>query len=308
MSIDNLCNDIYSVLMHEHKGEVSSRALEEFYESSGLALRKAVESPDRAPRENGVFYASELQDLVVCPRKSWYKINAPESAETLMPHVRIKFLYGDMIESLIVFLAEQAGHPVHYTQEVVEHTLPGTDVRIRGRIDGVIDGYMTDVKSASPYAFNKLKSPDYDPATDMFSYDLQVNFYATHFDDEGKPELTERDEQRLILVDKQSGTLAQRRVPRNERRLEGAKENAVLVTSSAKAPGMGDHTSYPDAIGQVPTTHGNIKLATYCSYCAFKSRCWSDNGVKLRGFAYSNGPVYMTKVNKVPPKVPEFEV
>ena len=48
---------------------------------------------------------------------------------------------------------------------------------------------------------------------------------------------------------------------------------------------------------------GNRKLATGCSYCRHKFRCWPE----LRGFAYANGPRYLTVVKKEP-NVPEIDL
>jgi hypothetical protein len=51
---------------------------------------------------------------------------------------------------------------------------------------------------------------------------------------------------------------------------------------------------------------GNRKLGVVCSYCPHKFRCWSDsnNGIGLREFQYSSGPIWLTTV-KVEPKVKE---
>jgi hypothetical protein len=46
---------------------------------------------------------------------------------------------------------------------------------------------------------------------------------------------------------------------------------------------------------------GNRKLGVACSYCAFAKECWPD----LRVFAYSRGPIKLTKVVRVP-NVPEI--
>lgn len=313
--INELKLDIYDALMPENKGEVNPQALKDFYESSGTSLVRAIESPERNARPEGMFYASELQDLMVCPRKVWYKINMPEAAETLLPHVRVKFMYGDMIESLALFLAEQAGHSVSHMQGEVDYEFLSVEydvnVKIRGRIDAVIDNHIVDVKSASPFAFKKLSEASYEPELDPFSYDLQVNFYAMH----NQFEYVEKDTQVLLLVDKQSGMIGTRYVPLNEERLDAAYSNAAWVYSGSNrsaedallfVPDVGQKSYYADKIGDEPTTNSNRKLKTYCSYCAFKSQCWSDQGVNLRGFAYSNGPVYMTDVKKVPKNVPEF--
>jgi hypothetical protein len=43
-------------------------------------------------------------------------------------------------------------------------------------------------------------------------------------------------------------------------------------------------------------TSKNMKLATSCSYCAYKKQCFP----KLRTFLYSDGPAYLTHVVDVP--------
>ena len=48
---------------------------------------------------------------------------------------------------------------------------------------------------------------------------------------------------------------------------------------------------------------GNEKLGFECSYCPYKAECWPG----VRGFAYSYGPVFLTKVVRTP-SVPEFKV
>lgn len=77
-----------------------------------------------------------------CGRKQWYDTNAPESAEDMDPHTLLKFLYGNILEEIILFLAEEAGHSVEKRQATVE--LDG----IVGH-DAIIDGTLVDVKSAS---------------------------------------------------------------------------------------------------------------------------------------------------------------
>jgi len=52
---------------------------------------------------------------------------------------------------------------------------------------------------------------------------------------------------------------------------------------------------------------GNMKLGVNCSYCPHKVTCWDDanNGDGLRLFLYSNGPMWLTEVQKEP-KVQEI--
>jgi hypothetical protein len=46
---------------------------------------------------------------------------------------------------------------------------------------------------------------------------------------------------------------------------------------------------------------GNMKLDTYCSYCAYKKECWPG----LRGFLYSKKVIWLAHVEEEP-KVPEI--
>ena len=52
---------------------------------------------------------------------------------------------------------------------------------------------------------------------------------------------------------------------------------------------------------------GNYKLGVNCFYCSYKKEGWSDsnNGHGLRVFDYKKGPVYLTRVNRLP-DVPEI--
>lgn len=84
-----------------------------------------------------------------CERKLWYSINKPHEEEKLRPETLLKFLYGDLLEELLLFLAEVSGHKVEGRQDTQE--ISG----IKGHRDAVIDGVTTDVKSASTFGFIK---------------------------------------------------------------------------------------------------------------------------------------------------------
>src|SRR5690606_25725922 len=77
--------------------------------------------------------------------------NTPEDGEPLRPEAYLKFLYGDILEDLLLFLAEAAGHTVVGRQD--EQEIAG----IKGHRDCVIDGTVVDAKSASSYSFKKFK-------------------------------------------------------------------------------------------------------------------------------------------------------
>ena len=288
--IDTLIPDIYELLDHDTKGSLMDSALDKFGESCGTALHRAVASPERGKRPDKTVYASELRDFEVCHRKMWYKIHQPWEAETLLPHNRIKFLYGDLTESLLIFLAEQAGHEVTHMQAEVETKHLG--ITIRGRMDCKIDGELVDIKSASSPAYKRMTHPDYDPYNDMFSYHRQLQFYD-------KDSIHGMGDPYLLIMDKQLGTLHLKRTPGySDVELEAIFAEAHHVWNwSITTP-----VDVPKNIwvGDEDTTNGNRKLKTYCSYCPFKSKCWADQGKPLTGYLYSHGPVWLTEVNKAP--------
>ena len=78
-------------------------------------------------------------------RQIWYMANSQGGPQELNAKTYFKFLYGDIIELLVLFLAKEAGHKVEREQEEIE--VDG----VLGHIDAIIDGVVVDVKSASPY-------------------------------------------------------------------------------------------------------------------------------------------------------------
>ena len=78
-----------------------------------------------------------------CHRKLWFSIREPQAAEPLPRAARFKFLFGDILEELLLFLAEEAGHSVEGRQTTL--SVNG----VEGHRDAIIDGRLVDVKSAS---------------------------------------------------------------------------------------------------------------------------------------------------------------
>lgn len=219
-------------------------------------------------------------------RQLWYEFHDDGSKETLEPHTLLKFLIGDIYESVLLFLAKAAGHEV--TQEQAEVEING----IKGHIDAVIDGHVVDVKSASTYAFKKFKYgtlADDDP----FGYIDQIGGYSTAL---GLPGA-------FLAGDKQNGHICLLQVPQQETeglRIEERIEHLKEVVVSSEEPER-CYDPVPDGLS------GNLALAVGCSYCPHKFRCWADanGGVGVRTFLYSGGPKHLVEVVKEP-KVPEL--
>lgn len=271
-SIDTLVEDIYN-LFGSTPHKVSEKNAEEF----GSSLSKLI-SYRMGERQAPSLRLSNLGSK--CKRQLWYSINTPEAGEELPPWVRIKFLFGDIVEHLMLFLAKEAGHKVEGEQA----ELKVGDVV--GHRDAVIDGRVVDVKSASSFSFKKFEThglKDDDP----FGYITQLSSYVHASSDD--PLVTEKDVGSFLAVDKQLGYITLDTYPVEDQDLERTiKETQELLRSPS--PPSRAYEPVPEG------KSGNLKLGTACSYCSFKRTCFPE----LREFRYSTGPVYLTKVVREP--------
>src|SRR6056300_1552527 len=106
-TIDTLVEDIYYVL--DHTKDHEARSSEEAGLRIGTELLKSTERRDKG-REFGKLWASDLGKR--CDRQHWYNFNEPEHGEKLSGHTKFKFLYGNILEESVLWLAEEAGHTV----------------------------------------------------------------------------------------------------------------------------------------------------------------------------------------------------
>lgn len=213
-------------------------------------------------------------------RQLWYEKRYP-AGEDIPAYTLVKFMFGDILESLLLFLADVAGHKV--TSHQAEVTLDG----IKGHIDADIDGVTVDVKSASTHAFKKFRDGTLFE-DDPFGYVEQLAGYCKA---RGTPGA-------WLAIDKQNGHIAYLPLDKEDvvrydvsKRIEYIKE----AVEQEEAP----ERCYPD---EPEGASGNMALGINCSYCPFKERCWADanGGMGLRTFLYSTGPKYLTKVVREP--------
>ena len=222
-----------------------------------------------------------------CKRKLWYKINEPREATGNKGSDLLKFFFGDIIESLILNLAKAAGHTVTGEQSKME--LYG----IRGHRDAVIDGMTIDVKSASPFSFQKFKKGQL-REQDSFGYISQLSSYVAAAKDD--PEVTDKTKGAFLVVDKVSGEILL-----DIHDFSKDIENKPKEIEDIKA--MVADTSPPGRLDPVPQykDSANLKLCSTCNYCEFKKICWPE----LRSFVYSSGLQHLVKVEQEP-RVPEY--
>lgn len=270
-SIYTLTSDVQALL--QTKGWFTDALAQEFAHS--LAKRLQIQfSEERIPR----LRLSAMGPR--CPKALWSSIHTPELAEALPPWVENKYAFGHMIEAWAITLAKAAGHEV--TGEQDELRLCG----IVGHRDCVIDGCIVDVKSTSSRSFSKFK--DRSLATnDLFGYLDQLDGYvvASAMD----PLVRVKDRGYLWAIDKQLGHMV---LYEHEVRPDSIRERIETykrVVENSEAPKCTCKTIPQGA-------SGNIQLDVKASYSPWKYCCFPH----LRTFAYANGPVYLTKVVRLP--------
>lgn len=274
-----LPEDIYRLLDDTTDHEVSEDNVEWAGEVFKDLLRTRLQKRQEKKGEEVLRFSA----LGKKDRQMWYQANMPEAAEKMHGKQNFKFLYGDVLEVLLLFLAKESGHEVTHEQHEVE--VDG----VHGHMDAIIDGIPVDCKSASSYSFAKFADGSF-VFDDPFGYVQQLSGYAHAV---GKT-----DRAGFLVADKVHGDICFAEI--DEYSIQGNPPSGRIgelreVIAAPNPPAR----CYPDA---PEGKSGNRKLGLNCSYCPFKDECWKDSngGRGLRKFFYSRGPVWLTNVAKEP--------
>lgn len=275
--LENLIEDIYKPLEELSNGvplPLSEKALDETLERiKGSILGWAN------PTERDRAFNLRMSNIGRPARLLWYQ-KRDDSESAINASTQIKFLYGHILEEILLMLVKLSGHSLTDQQKPVE--VEG----ILGHIDCKIDGEVIDVKTASNFSFNKFKfgklSED-----DPFGYLGQLEGYE-------KAEGTSRGG--FLVINKESGEIClfqpeELDKPNIITKIQNLKKSLELETKPEKC-----YDPIPDG------KKGNMKIAKPCVYCKYKHDCHSDTngGEGLRTFKYSTGYVYLTHVEKTP--------
>lgn len=283
-NVFNLVGDIYRVV--ETKRPDPSVNAEAEIEKFGEAIKDLM----RKEFVNRRYDARKLRlsNIGREDRFLWHHYNGTKKSDKIQPHTLLKFMYGHLIEEMLLFLTRMSGHSVTHEQHSCE--IEG----IVGSMDCKIDGITTDIKSCSTYAFKKFKDGTlaYD---DPFGYVAQIKAYAAS---EGEQKFG------WLAMDKQNGHLTylmydeeDTQAPVHEKLSYSINERALYVQDMVKQPEPPPICYAPEPDGK----SGNMKLAVGCSYCSYKGACFPETRV----FLYSTGPRFLTEVHNEP-KVQEI--
>lgn len=273
---DTVVQDIYALM--ESKDADPSVDVEAEIEKFGEGVKALMRTEfGRKKREDN--RKLRLSNIGRTDRYLWNHFNGTEG-EKLQPHTYIKFMYGHLIEEMLLFLTRMAGHTVTDEQKVCK--VEG----VVGHMDCKIDGVVTDVKSASSFGFKKFKDGSL-VDDDSFGYIDQIKAYAH---DCGETQVG------WLTMDKANGHLTYLKYDLENTDSEKLKEPIVDRVKHIKQLVEGDEpTEY--CYDPVPDgKSGNMKLAIGCSYCQFKEHCYPN----MRVFKYSFGPKFLVDVVNEP--------
>jgi len=271
-SIETLIEDVQKVLLVGPE-EISDQDLEDF----GKGVAALIKSKLQVKQEKYLRFSNMGSP---CERKLWYQINRPDEQEELTADTKLKFLFGDLTELLLLFLAKIAGHKVEGGQTQLD--LHG----IKGSRDAVIDGVVVDVKSTSSFSFKKFNEHTL-KEDDAFGYIPQLLGYleASQEDDI----VLDKSRAAFWAFDKSLGHMCLDFHARPNWDWKAVIEYKQKTISLPEPP---ERAFEPVEFGK----SGNMKLGSFCSYCSAKELCYPG----LRTFIYSTGPVYLTEVESTP--------
>lgn len=279
MNPETIPRDIYKLLCSKETPLTElevDKVIDDFSFAVGETLREALR-PDQ--ERKGRLRLSAIG----YPDRKIYNSFHGAPADALTGATRVKFLYGHIIEAMLLCLTELSGHQVKDKQKQCE--VGG----VLGSMDCTIDGWTADVKSCSTFGYKKFKDKTL-PFDDPFGYVGQLKAYAHS---EGNQRIG------WLAMDKQNGNVCWLGYDLED--LHPAVEEALSydieerVEQVKKLVGLNDAPGFcnePLADGE----SGNLKLASGCAYCDFKKHCYPG----MRTFLYGSGPKYLIHVEKEP--------
>ena len=267
--------------------KISDKMVEEFGEACKSALRKQFSEERRKefkPRMSNI--GRPLCQL---------QMEAKNVQGEGQPYnVKMRNTFGDLIEALAVFVLKSAGVKLEDEQKTVKYKFNGSS--IEGRLDVKIDKKVWDIKSASPYSFEKKfgTAGGFEEVVkdDAFGYVSQGYLYS--------------ESEKLpfggwIVINKSTGEWTCCETPLADdqyrvKAIQDAKENLKALEN--KVP-------FKRCFNEIEETYrtkktGNKVLGTICSFCPYKLPCWGSK-LQLLQQQQSQGKnpkwVWYTEVN-----------
>jgi len=270
--LENLVTDIYSALSPLTEGkalEVSNEDIDNF----GEAIKDVVKHwATPKARDNNTLRMSNIGKP---SRQLWYDLKYKREESSFEDsHLPIKFLYGHLLEEVLLFLVKMSGHKVEDEQKEVE--VKG----VKGHIDCKIDGEVIDIKTASGFAFNKFRNGTL-REDDPFGYMAQLAGYE---------EAEGTTNGGFLVINKESGELTLYQPEELDKPYAPKVIEDIKESLNNNEPPEFCYEPIPEG------KSGNLKLPKNCVYCNHKFKCYPE----LRVFKYSKGLVYFTEIVNEP--------
>tara|TARA_R110002012_G_scaffold319234_1_gene539144 strand:- start:3320 stop:4192 length:873 start_codon:yes stop_codon:yes gene_type:complete len=281
-NLSTLVDDIYSSVSKLNTGE--EKIPTELLDSLLEGIKNAMVSWATPRNKSG--FALRMSNIGKPSRQLYYENKYADAESTVNASTSIKFLYGHLLEEVLIFLVKLSGHAV--TDRQKEVVVSG----VKGHMDCKIDGEVVDIKTASNFAFKKFKNGRL-AEDDPFGYLSQLTGYE-------KAEGTENGG--FLVINKESGELTLFQPEDLDKpNVESLISKLMKLVFNLGNPPEKCYAPVPAG------TKGNMKLPRGCTYCGFKIECNKDanDGDGLRIFKYAKGLEYLTKVKSVP-KVEEI--
>jgi len=185
---------------------------------------------------------------------------------------KLRNLFGDMIEAVVVMLLRTVKAKIEGVQGEVQLNTQYFD--IKGTYDIIIDDKVYDIKSASPFAFEKKFGENGGgfhkiAEDDVFGYLSQGYLYS---------EATGKSFGGWIVVNKATGEILVTEPPEDDAEYRSqalAKVNENIKALMEDAPFEKCYELEEEVFYRKKT--GNKVLSSICSYCPYKHKCWGDN-------------------------------
>lgn len=220
----------------------------------------------------------------------WMEKNHPESRTPPPPTFLMNMVLGDLVEAVFKGLLRSAGVDFKDNADVAL-TLSNGEV-VKGEYDLELDGAIDDIKSASPYAYDKkFDSFETVQAKDHFGYVAQLVGYAA---------ATNKKVGGWWVINKANGAFKYVEAePNSEAVLKEMSETVDYIQNDE--PFERCFEPVEETFYRKPT--GNMVLHDACKWCNFKDKCWPDlKVVPQRPSRSSNPPLreYVSLAEEAP--------
>ena len=276
--MNNILLKVQQYLDSVSKGPVKldKRLVQEFGEACKNALLKQFEEPRRDKFEPRMSNIGRPLCQLQMEAKGIKGEGQPYN-------VKMRNTFGDIIEALAIVVMKSAGIKITNEQKKVQYSIKGD--KIEGRQDVEIDGKVWDIKSASPYSFEKKfgESGGFNEVVreDSFGYASQGFLYG---------ESQSKKFGGWIAINKSTGEWTVCETPAS---VDEHKQKALkLAEDNFKALKEGKpfkrcYSDVAETFRTKPT--GNRVLGFVCSYCPYKLPCWGRDKLQLLPQQQSKG-------------------